>query len=406
MSVEVSLVYMASGVFLLHNNNKDSNVSSNSFFTMTEGTGYKGSPVQRRSASCSGQIWNSVHTRKLLHDPFWAPSRLTMQTRNYLENLTVPPSGVPGSWRTSHTARRAMVSRRSIRPSQKLKPPSCQSRPALGWTPLGNVGVPRAPQAFTWDACSFQCGDSSPPVPPGSQHTPRKVQEPAPESRRTSHFRDGGPRGSRRVARSQTSASVARPPRQVGRARAAPLPACEAVTMGAARAAPGGSWQASAAPLHGRSPAQPALCEDPGGPRPSAAGAGGGRPSWDVRAAPLRRSMWSGDGFERGASLSAGRHGHDGRALRGGSWGSAGGGGGGAGTDARPRSGRRGRGVGGGSPGWASRVLRADPRAERGTGGHRSRGSRRPVPVDGPAGWKWHREPAGLPYRLKAWRMF
>lgn len=138
-----------------------------------------------------------------------------------------------------------------------------------------------------------------------------------------------------------------RPPREVRWARAAPLPACEAVTMGAARAAPGGSWQASAAPLHGRSPAQPALCEDPGSPRWSAAGAGGGRPSWDVWAAPLRRSMWSGDGLERGASLSAGRHGHDGRALRGGSRGSAGGGGGGAGTERVPagRWTRSGRGV-------------------------------------------------------------
>lgn len=141
----------------------------------------------------------------------------------------------------SHTARRAMVSSRRIRPSQKLKPPPCQSRPALGWTPPGNVGVHCAPQELTGDARSFHCGDSSPPVPPGSQYTPRKVQEPAPESRRTFHFRDGGPRGSRRVARSQRSASAARPLRQVRRARAAPLPACEAVTMGAARAAPGGS---------------------------------------------------------------------------------------------------------------------------------------------------------------------
>nr|XP_048285986.1 exocyst complex component 5 [Myodes glareolus] len=90
-----------------------------------------------------------------------------------------------------------MVSSRSIRPSQKLKPPSCQSRPALGWTPPGNVGVHCAPQELTGDARSFHCGDSSPPVPPGSQYTPRKVQEPAPESRRTFHFRDGGPRGSR-----------------------------------------------------------------------------------------------------------------------------------------------------------------------------------------------------------------
>lgn len=46
-----------------NNNNKDSNVSSNSFLTtMSEGTAYKGSPGQRHSASCSGQIWNSGHT--------------------------------------------------------------------------------------------------------------------------------------------------------------------------------------------------------------------------------------------------------------------------------------------------------------------------------------------------------
>lgn len=87
--------------------------------------------------------------------------------------------------------------------------------------------------------------------------------------------------------------------------------------MGAARVAPGGSWQASAASLHGRSPVPPGLCGERGGPqRP---GAGAGEPSGDLCTAPLRRSMWSGDGIQCEASLSAGRNGHDGRAVRGGS---------------------------------------------------------------------------------------
>lgn len=87
--------------------------------------------------------------------------------------------------------------------------------------------------------------------------------------------------------------------------------------MGAARAALGGSWQASAASLHGRSPAPPGLCGERGSPqRP---GAGAGEPSGDLCTAPLRRSMWSGDGIQCEACLSAGRDGHDGRAVRGGS---------------------------------------------------------------------------------------
>lgn len=101
------------------------------------------------------------------------------------------------------------------------------------------------------------------------------------------------------------------------RARAAPLPAYEAETMGAARAAPGGRWQESTASFHGRSTAPPGLWAEQGSPRRP--GAGAGDPSRNLCPAPLRRSMWRGDGIHCETSLSAGRHGHDGRALRGGS---------------------------------------------------------------------------------------
>lgn len=88
-----------------------------------------------------------------------------------------------------------------------------------------------------------------------SRHTADRSWEPAPGIRE-----DGKalPPTSGMAAREAQGASLARslagqrlrgppaarsprPPRQARRARAAPLPACEAVTMGAARAAPGGS---------------------------------------------------------------------------------------------------------------------------------------------------------------------